>query len=205
MNALTFENLRRWSPKDMAKYDSMCRRSGVDTDYCQHYLPVIQHLLENNIHAVVDIGCASGIMAYLFRAAGIRYVGIEQCKENMEFGEFREKDGSVVVMNADWPCNVPEIAGIDTCIALHSIGTRGLRQVAPAQLRAIKRSFSHLCLKSFSDTQKLAQRILGNSVWIVPDYRKRSQWTQLADFFDQQRTVAVNMDESVQSIFECCY
>ena len=128
MNELTFQYLRRLNPESIAKYESLCEQEGVITDFYQDYLAVIQHLLKNDIHAVVDIGCASGVMAYMFQAASIRYVGIERCLENMVFGEFREKDGSIVVMHADWPCNIPEIVDINACVALYSIGTRSSRR-----------------------------------------------------------------------------
>lgn len=179
--ALSYDDLRRWSPEDIQKYDELCVLEGSFNVRNDIYLPVIQDLLANGIHEVVDIGCGSAAQAYLFRAANIRYIGIDNQMECLTFGPFREEDGSVLVKLADWPCEIPEAKGISTCVAMHSIGSRVIKHLAPMQIAAVKRRFNRFYLASFPDTQATAQQIFGSTKhWIHPT-EDGAQWIQICE------------------------
>lgn len=178
---LTFDDLSRRDPANMEKFYALCKQENVSPITHYEYLQVIQHLLESGINAVVDIGCGSGEMAYMFRAAGIRYVGIEANKDNIRLGELREKDGSVAVLHAKWPCAIPEMDGITTCIAMHSIGTRSVAWRSRKEIEAIKSRFDRMYLISFADTQEVARDVFGTaSEWIHP-MEEGGQWIQICE------------------------
>lgn len=173
---LTFEDLRNWSPEDMDIFEA---KAGEGAPFFGSHLPVIQHLLESGIHAVVDIGCGAGIQGFLFRAAGIRYIGIERYEQNLRFGEFQTQDGSVVVKQACWPCKIPEAADVSTCISMYALGIAGEEDQAPATLAAMKKHFKRAYIVAFPHAQAHAQQIWGSTAqWLRP-YESGDQWVQI--------------------------
>lgn len=193
-HTLTLENLRRRSPEDIAVFESMQGDSGF---LFGNTLLVIQNLLENGIDSVVDIGCGNGSQGYLFRAAGIRYVGIERFEKNLTYGEIHLPDDSIIIHQADWPCEIPEADGISTCVSMYSLGIRYEEHLAPAALKAMHKRFTRAYITAFPHAQAYAQQIWGSTLqWIRP-YEPDGMWVQICE---RPKTLLERLFEGVEAI-----
>lgn len=177
-HTLTFEDLWKQSPEDMQVFVELTQKEG--TFFSSHLL-IIQHLLESGIQAVVDIDCGSGSQGYLFRAAGIRYVGIERYEKNLWFGELQLPDGSIIVKQGSWPCRIPETKGISTCISAYALGILGEENLASVSLAAMKRRFKRAYILAFPHVQATAQQIWGATTQWVRPYEPGDQWLQICE------------------------
>lgn len=161
-----------WSACDKALYQDYLTRleeAGVTAEYIACYHPIIQDLLDHGVKSVVDIGCGSGVQGYLFRAFGIRYVGIEGVDRNLRLGEVGETGDDLIIRKGFYPCDIPEAEGIDTALSMYALGSRDLWQYLPKQLLAIRKKFKTLYMATFSFPLRLTSLFMKVREWHLPD------------------------------------